>query len=163
MSLPVPTATPHGDVCRCEASAVRAAVVVGVSAARTRGLLHRAVCVSVVLLLHRIAATTSPSRSYLLHVASSSRSRDVGAAGGGDAADAVTAEVSVLRDIAAGRDAAFHFRVVSVLGRGCFGSVFKVWRAAMTCSRVRRRAVPRGVCRCDVFTRDTRTRTSSTR
>ncbi len=46
-------------------------------------------------------------------------------------ADAATAEVSVLRDIAADRDAAMHFRVVSVLGRGGFGSVFKVWRAVI--------------------------------
>jgi hypothetical protein len=43
----------------------------------------------------------------------------------------------LLRDIAADRDAAMHFRVVSVLGRGGFGSVFKVRRAAMACSRVR--------------------------
>ncbi len=51
-----------------------------------------------------------------------------------DVADAATVEASVLRDIAAGRDAAMHFRVVSVLGRGGFGSVFKVWCTATACS-----------------------------
>jgi hypothetical protein len=62
----------------------------------------------------------------------------VAAAGGGGAGTAAAAEASVLRDVSADRDAALHFRVVSVLGRGGFGSVFKVRCAVMVCSRVRR-------------------------
>jgi hypothetical protein len=91
-------------------------------------------------------------------------SHAVGGAGGRD--PAASAEASLFRDLSAGRDAAMHFRVISVLGRGGFGIVFKVWHAALAplARRVCRRAatVPR-VCRCAALIRGIPTPTRSTR
>jgi hypothetical protein len=48
------------------------------------------------------------------------------AAGGGDAVDAAVVESGVLAEIKGSRSGAEHFRVVSVMGNGEFGYVFKV-------------------------------------
>ncbi len=48
------------------------------------------------------------------------------AAGGGDAVDALDVEAAVLAEIKGSRSGAEHFRVISLLGRGEFGYVFKV-------------------------------------
>jgi hypothetical protein len=48
------------------------------------------------------------------------------AAGGGDAVDAAAVEAAVLAEIKASRSGAEHFRVLSLLGSGEFGYVFKV-------------------------------------
>jgi hypothetical protein len=48
------------------------------------------------------------------------------AAGGGDAVDAAVVESGVLAEIQGSRSGAKHFRVVSVMGNGEFGYVFKV-------------------------------------
>jgi hypothetical protein len=48
------------------------------------------------------------------------------AAGGGDAVDAAVVEASVLAEIKDSLSGAEHFRVISVMGNGEFGYVFKV-------------------------------------
>ncbi len=48
------------------------------------------------------------------------------AAGGGDAVDAAVVEAAVLAEIKGSRSGAEHFRVISVMGNGEFGYVFKV-------------------------------------
>ncbi len=85
-----------------------------------------------------------------------------------DDAAAVAGEQAVLAEIIATRKGAEHFRMVSVMGKGEFGYVFKVncaadvdWAAVrgVVCSRDERHVC----CRCAAPTRATRTRTSTTR
>jgi hypothetical protein len=84
-------------------------------------------------------------------------------AGGDDGAASLEArEADVLAEIIRGRDGATHFRVVRTLGNGSYGYVFKV----RCCVSVRVCAcVVSSLCLCryDVFTRDTRSRASTTR
>ncbi len=47
-------------------------------------------------------------------------------AGGGDAVDAAVVEAAVLAEIKGSLSGAEHFRVISVMGNGEFGYVFKV-------------------------------------
>jgi hypothetical protein len=70
------------------------------------------------------------------------------AAGGGDAVDAVDVEAAVLAEIVASRSAAEHFRVLSLLGKGAFGYVFKVRSSVGKCARECVCIAARRVCGC---------------
>jgi hypothetical protein len=88
--------------------------------------------------------------------------------------DAAAVEAAVLAEIKTSRNGAEHFRVLSLLGSGEFGYVFKVRANVYKCMCVHAAArCVRGwvvcvhvcaiVARCAARTRDTRTRASSTR
>jgi hypothetical protein len=84
--------------------------------------------------------------------------------------DVAAVEAAVLAEIKASGSGARHFRVLSLLGSGAYGYVFKVRASVDKCTvtRVSQR-VAVDVCvgvvvvRCAARTRDTRTRASSTR
>ncbi len=60
------------------------------------------------------------------HVHPCTTATAVVAAGGGDAVDVAVVESGVLAEIKGSRSGAEHFRIVSVMGNGEFGYVFKV-------------------------------------
>jgi hypothetical protein len=76
---------------------------------------------------HGVHRRISPRR-LLVYVDHSSRGCDctAGVAAGGDAVDAAVVEAAVLAEIKGSLSGAEHFRVISVMGNGEFGYVFKV-------------------------------------
>jgi hypothetical protein len=66
-------------------------------------------------------------------------------AGGGDAVDVAAVEAAVLAEIKGSRSGAEHFRVLSLLGNGAYGYVFKV-RASVDKCTVMSASAPQSTC-----------------
>ncbi len=117
---------------------MRAAAVVGVSAA-TRGLPWPRSSVCVAMPLPHTSASLAWMLVYVDHSSppypSATTAASV-AAGRGDAVDVAAVEAAVLAEIKGSRSGAEHFRVVSVLGSGEFGYVFKVRTSVYKCTCV---------------------------